>query len=80
MGKQIATELMKMSHRLKVPDNVKAACVLSAAKLPVHAPPQPSHNGLRMDSLVAVLEVHVRSGPAGQIDIHDLIGLRVWPV
>jgi hypothetical protein len=28
VGKQIATEAMELSHKLKVSDNVKAACVL----------------------------------------------------
>lgn len=46
VGKQIATEAMKLSHKLKVSDNVKNSMCVGAAELRVHAPPQPSHNGL----------------------------------
>jgi hypothetical protein len=46
-GKQTATEAIKLSHKLKVSDNVRIACVGGAAELRVHAPSQPSQDGLR---------------------------------
>jgi hypothetical protein len=47
VGKQIATGAIELSHKIKVSDNVKVACVGGAAELRVHALPQPSQDGLR---------------------------------